>query len=688
TQEGWAARLGVSRKTVQRWESGERAPDPGAEAAILRYCQEAGLFRSFTHGPLAGLTLTEEGLRDLFAGARWRGTRQEAAPPLRPPGGVPEPQQAVPPAPPTNLPVSLTSFVGRERELAAVRRVQAGTRLLTLAGPGGCGKTRLALALADELQWAYPHGVWFVDLAPLSEQTLLAEVVAAALAVRTTGQQQPTAALLEALRARQLLLLLDNCEHLLPACAELVETLLRACPHLEVVATSREPLGISGETVWRVPPLAAPGAPGGAAPGLPPSTSGLGETDAERLFVERVRLRRPEFAPTPDDAVAIAEICRRLDGMPLAIELAAARANVLSVGQIAARLHDRFRLLTRGTRATLPRQQTLRAAMDWSYDLLTAQERAVLRALSVFAGGFTLEAAEAVVSVPGSEFLAPGSAPPSEELGTRSSEPRAEGVTDVKPDVLDLLARLVDKSLVLADEQGWEAYAVGAQPGWLGGVVESAGSHTGWLGGVVRHRLLETVRQYATERLEQSGDAARGRSAHARYFLDLVEQAAPAVLGADQARWHARLDTEHDNLRAALAWLVQQGDAARALRFAAALRWFWYRRRHWDDGFTWPSRALALPGAQDPALAPVRAKVLEGAGLCAMWRDPAAAQAMWEESIALNLQHGRPGNAAQTQVYLAWLLIRLWRLDEAHARAAAALALAEAADGGRANPLA
>jgi predicted ATPase/DNA-binding transcriptional regulator YiaG/Tfp pilus assembly protein PilF len=714
TQDGWAALLGVSRKTVQRWERGARAPDPGAEGALLRYCREAGLLRAYARGPLAGPALTEAGLRDLLAEARWRGPARGEAPAPEPPGAAPEPNGAAgaapeaphpgPPAelgaapetpgqpepgaapapespvPPTNLPVALTSFVGRARELAAVRRVQAGTRLLTLSGPGGGGKTRLALALAAELPWAYPHGIWFVDLAPLAEPALLPEVVAAALKVRTTAQQPPAAALLEALRARQLLLLLDNCEHLLAACADLAEALLRACPHLEVLATSREPLGIPGETVWRVPPLTVPpAAPDMAAPKagagdrpppLPPGAVDappeLGTTDAERLFVARARLRRPEFAPTPADAAAIAEICRRLDGIPLAIELAAARVGVLSAAQLADRLGDRFRLLTGGARAAPTRQQTLRATLDWSYDLLTPSERALLRTLSAFAGGFTLEAAEVVGSDVGSDggsrqFAGGGEDLPetgdSRPTGDSQGLPAASSQPATEP-VLDLLARLVEKSLVLADEQGE----------------------------VVRYRLLETVRQYAAELLERSGEAPRARAAHARYFLDLVEQPAPAGGGTEQARRHAQLETEHDNLRATLAWAVQQGNAERALRLASALRWFWYRRRHWDDGLTWPARALALPGAQERT--PLRAEVLEGAGLFGMLRDPTAAQTLFEESIAINLELGRLSRTAQTEAFLAWLHIRRWRLDEARTRAAAALARTEAGDSARASALA
>ena len=673
TQEGWAAQLGVSRKTVQRWEAGERAPDPGAAAALVAYCGEQNLFRAFSRGPLAGQELTPDALHDLLAEARWQlsGPPGAGAAPPRPraaPAAAPRPAapprpvapDAAPPAPPTP-PVALSSFVGRRRELATLRRLQPGTRLLTLTGVGGGGKTRLALALAGELARAYPHGVWFVDLAPLTDPALLPQDVAAALGIELTGQQAPAAALAGSLRSRHALLVLDNCEHLLPACAELVEALLRACPGLAVVATSREALGIGGETVWRVPPLTLPPDAGAAPPpgasrtrAQPQPAKGTqtgnqagtqtgtqtgtqsgpfpGATDAERLFVERARLRRPDLALTAGDAAAVAEICRRLDGLPLAIELAAARISVLSVGQIAGRLRDRFRLLAggpAGARSAPSRHQTLWAAMDWSYDLLSPPERATLRALSVFAGGFTLEAAETVCAATASGAAA-APAPPA-------------------PDVLHLLARLVDKSLVLAD--------VG--------------------GGAARYRLLETVRQYAAGRLESAGEAARARAAHARAYLHLAERASPEVLGPDQARWHAHLETEHDNLRAALAWFVQAGDAAAALRLAAALRWFWYRRRHWDEGYALPARVLALPGAQ--ARTAVRAEVLEGAGLFAMWRDPPGAQAMWEESIAINLEGEHPARAAQTYVFLAWLLLRLWRLDEAGARAAAALELAAGA---------
>jgi predicted ATPase/DNA-binding transcriptional regulator YiaG len=400
TQEGWAAQIGVSRKTVQRWEAGERAPDPGAEAAILAYCRERDLFRAFSHGPLAGLELTPDVLHDVLAESRIGGSRQPAAGRGEP---VVHAQPAARPPQPSNVPAALTRFVGREREISSVRRSLAGTRLLTLTGAGGCGKTRLALEVAGELLWAYPHGVCLVELAALTNHALVPGTVAATLGLRELEARPATEALVDLLRSRHLLLILDNCEHLLVACAELVEMLLRACPNLEVLATSRESLGIVGETVWQVPPMALPPVAWEFGVGEQESVHGAQSPmpDALRLFVERAQLYRSDFNLTSQNAGAVAGVCRRLDGIPLAIELAAAWVRVLSIDQIAARLGDRFHLLTGGGRAALPRHQTLRAAMDWSHDLLTPPERALLRRLSVFAGGFTLEAAEAVCGAVG-----------------------------------------------------------------------------------------------------------------------------------------------------------------------------------------------------------------------------------------------------------------------------------------------
>lgn len=620
TQEGWAARLGVGRRTVQRWERGERAPDPGAETAILAYCREAGLFRPYDRGPLAGLGLTAELLQDLLAEARWRvgGGPAEAGPsPDLPAVGQTDGTQSHGARTSlSNLPAHLTSFIGRERELAAVRRAQASTRLITLTGPGGGGKTRLALALAGELLWAYPHGVWFVNLAPLADAALLPQVVASALEIRTSGPQPLTETLTDVLRARHLLVVLDNCEHLLPACAELVETLLRACPHLEVVATSRESLGIDGEAVWPVPPMAVPSrAPGDAE--LGPRTPDLEASDAVRLFLDRARLRRPAFALTPADAGAVAEICRRLDGMPLAVELAAARVNVLSVAQIADRLHDRFRLLTGGGRTTLPRHRTLRAAMDWSHDLLTGPERAALRALSVFAGGFALEAAEAVCA---------GVA--------------ADGRTAVvtAADVLDLLARLVDKSLVIADEHG----------------------------GVTRYRMLETVREYAAEQLDGAGEATATRERHAAWCLDLAEAALSQRTGPEQTTWMERLTVEHDNLRAGLGWcLADEHGTLLGLRLGGVLAWFWEARGHAGEGRRWLEALLARGGDAPPD---VRARALHGAGaLASLQGDVDQAARLVEQSLALRRELGDEAAIAHS---LNGLGIAVGaRGDHTHARA-------------------
>jgi predicted ATPase len=551
---------------------------------------------------------------------------------------------------PHNLPRALTSFVGRETEVAEVRRLLGVAPLVSLTGPGGSGKTRLALRVAAEVLAApdpvLRDGVWLVDLAPLADGTLVPQAVAAAVGVREVPGQPLAAILAGALRARRLLLVLDNCEPLLDACAVLAETLLRAAPGVRILATSREPLRGGGEAVFRVPPLAAPD------PSREEPLERLATYPAVRLFVARARQAQPAFKLDGVNAGAVVRICRRLDGMPLAIELAAARTRTLPPAQLAARLDDRLGPLAAGDR-TARRQQIVRAVLDWSHDLLSASEAALFRRLAVFAGGWTAAAAGAV----GPD-------------GTSGSVAHPGGATAVggPAGVLELLTALVDRSLVLAE---------------TGAPAPDAGAASG-----ARYRLLEPVRQYAAERLAASGEGLRARAAHARYVLALAEAAAEQLQGPQQGAWHAVLEAEHDNLRAALSWWVQTGDAERALRLAVALRWFWYRRRHWDEGFGLPSRVLAMPGAQAPTLR--RAIVLEGAALFAMWRDPATAEAMWEESIAISLEIGQPARTAQTHAYLAWLDVRRGRLEAAQVQAAAALALSEAAAdaGGRANALA
>jgi predicted ATPase/DNA-binding XRE family transcriptional regulator len=493
-------------------------------------------------------------------------------------------------APPTNLPATLTSFVGRERELAEVRRQLDAARLVTLTGSGGVGKTRLALEAARAADGDYPAGVWLVELASLADPALVPRAVAVALGVHELPEHRgrtPTEALAAWLAAKALLLVLDNCEHLIDACATLVERLLRAAPRLRVLATSREPLGIAGEQAWPTPALALPDL------GSLPPAARLGQVEAVRLFAERASCAAPRFALSEHNAAAVAAICWRLDGLPLAIELAAARVAALPPAEIAARLDDRFALLTGGSRTAPPRQQTLRATLDWSYDLLDEAERALLRRLAAFAGGFTLAAAEVVVA--------------------------GEGV--VEGDVLDLLTRLVTKSLVQVEDQGETA----------------------------RYRLLETVRAYGWRRLREAGETDLAQRRHAAWCAALAEQAEPALDTRDQLGWLACLDAEQDNLRAALAWSLEH-DPAINLRLAAGLTRYWLLRGRSAEGRDWLGRRLA----RAPAPAADRARALWCAGqLAAEQVDFTIARARFEECLRLSRAAGDGRLAARSLNYLA-----------------------------------
>jgi non-specific serine/threonine protein kinase len=456
---------------------------------------------------------------------------------------------------PNNLPLPLTSFVGRMREIAEVREILGAACLLTLVGAGGAGKTRLALEAAAGLLAEYPEGAWLVELAALADPSLVPQTVATVLGVREAPGRALAESLTDHLRPKTLLLVLDNCEHLVAACAQLAEALLHACPGLRVLATSREALGISGETSLPVPSLAVPDVRA-----LPPLEA-LTQFEAVRLFRDRAAAVQRAFRVTDQNAAAVAQICRRLDGIPLAIELAAARLRVLPVEQIAARLDDRFRLLTGGSRTALERHQTLQAAIDWSYNLLNATERALLLRLSVFAGGWTLEAAEAVGA--GGEI-----------------EARA---------VLDLLSSLVDKSLALAEAQGGQG----------------------------RYRFLETIRQYAADRLLESGETAAVRDRHLGYFLRLAEEGETALQGAEDSQWLARLETEHDNLRAALGWSQKLDEVEMGLRLASALYAFWNWHAHPNEGRRWLESALSRTGSGVVRASRLRARALVAAGLLA-----------------------------------------------------------------------
>ena len=472
---------------------------------------------------------------------------------------------------PNNLPDQLTTFVGRAEELAQLREAIGETRLLTLTGAGGAGKTRLALQLAADLLERFPDGVWWVDLAPISDPQLVAEALAGVLGVRPLPGMTMVDACANYLSSARALVALDNCEHLLSGSAEVAEALLHACSELVVIATSRTPLGVAGETDWRVPPLSLP----------PPerrrdTLEAVGQFDAVRLFIERARKARPNFAVTNENAPAVAEICTELDGLPLAIELAAARVRMMSVEQIALGLGDRFHLLTGGTRAVLPRHQTLRASVDWSHELLGDDERTLLRRLSVFAGGFTLDLAEAVCA---DDVLA-------------------------RVTILDLLTSLVDKSLVVTEDRA----------------------------GAVRYRLLETVRRYALERLLDAGEAAGVRDRHRDAMVDLAETIAPQLHGPGQQKWLDVLDREAANLTAALDHAVAT-DGERALRLAVALTFWWRVRGLLRAGERGLSRALE---AAAPTPSSLRAYALWGAGYMAGFLgDFAPAFARSEEAEAV-----------------------------------------------------
>lgn len=433
---------------------------------------------------------------------------------------------------PAELPVHLTRFIGRDRELDDLTGLIPSARLVTLTGAGGSGKTRLAREAAERAASAFRRVTW-IDLTPLTDPALLAQLVADAFHAHERVTIPPREAIVREIGADPVLLVVDNCEHLVDACAEMAEWLLRACPRVRILATSREALGVASETAWLVPPLAG--------------------DEAVQLFVERARATLPTFSPNDSQLVAIREICRRLDGIPLAIELAAARARVLTPEQIAQRLDDAFRLLTVGSRTALPRHRTLRATMDWSYNLLGAREQVLLRRLAIFVGTFTLDAAEAVCA----------SAPLETE------------------DILDGVTALVDRSLVVME----------------------AGE------GVARYRLLETVRQYGRERLREAGEIELLERFHADHFLAIAEAAAPRLFGGEEEPGIiARLVADDDNLRAAASWALHSpSGASKALRFADALFWYWYGatawqgRSHFREARPYVTEALARGTDCEPA---------------------------------------------------------------------------------------
>jgi predicted ATPase len=472
-----------------------------------------------------------------------------------------------------NLPQPLSSFVGREKQILELQGLLRRTRLLTLMGSGGCGKTRLAMHIAVELRGEYPDGVRLVEFAALADPQLVPDAVARVFGLKEQSGKALVQTITDHLVSRNLLMVLDNAEHVLEACAQLSHALLSGCRDLRILVTSRERLGIVGELTYRVPSLAMPD------PEQPNTPEQVAQYESARLFIERAQLQQPRFIVTPENALALASICCRLDGIPLAIELAAARVRLMPVEEVSRRLDQRFDLLTGGSRTALPRHRTLRSLIDWSYDLLSGPEQELLCRVSVFSGGWTLDAAKGVCA--------------------------GQGIDE--REVLDLLTSLADKSLVHARDARGET----------------------------RYELLETVRHYARDRLWEKGEEARLSRRHVDCMLALAEQAESRLTSGDQQVWLERLETEHENLRTALSWsCANDGSTVDGLRLASSLGWFWSTRGHYREGRRWLSILMAaVPGGRAD---PIRAYALRGAAsLASEEGDFAEAEKLNEEALAI-----------------------------------------------------
>lgn len=492
---------------------------------------------------------------------------------------------------PNNLPVQLTSFIGRERELSEVKRLLGSTRLLTLTGTGGTGKTRLSLQVAAELLEQFHDGVWFVEFATISDPALVIETVAAAIDVRQEVERPLVATLTSFFRNKHLLLIFDNCEHVVAACARLAESLLRSCPQLRLLASSREPLGIAGETAWPLPPLSLPDHWREITAG-PDAIERLTQYEAVRLFIDRATIARPAFQLTNDNVHLVAQICWRLDGIALAIELAAARIRVLTLQQIVDRIDDRFHLLTTGSRTAVPRQQTLRSLIDWSHDLLTDPERMLFRRLSVFARGRTLEAIEEVCSCHSLQAY----------------------------EIVDLLGLLVDKSLVY---------------------VEKTPEHG------ARYYMLESIWDYADEKLREAGEKDMFRTRHLDYFVDLTERASEKLRGPDQKEWIQQLELEDINMRFGVETSLEvPGQVAKGLRLLTAAQRFVEVRGLFKDVRDHLAKLLAHPEAA--ARDAIRAQALATAGGLSWRADDVPATLVYHtEALEIFRELGDQAGVAQ-----------------------------------------
>ncbi|MEU0567391.1 LuxR C-terminal-related transcriptional regulator [Nonomuraea sp. NPDC005983] len=491
-----------------------------------------------------------------------------------------------------NLPAELNSFVGRRHEITKVKQLLSESRLVTLTGPGGVGKTRLALRVADQVRRAFPDGVWLVGLADLSDAELLLATVAHGMGVQDYSTQGLSAPLLEFLHSKDLLLVLDNCEHLVDACAEFIRAVLPTTPRMRILATSRQSLGIVGEHAWAVPTLDVPDLPAGSDSQVPQM---LAQSGAVSLFADRVRAAVPSFELTPVNAGVVVEICRRLEGIPLALELAAVRMRSLSAEQILARLDNRFQLLIKGNRAGEARQQTLQALFDWSYEHCTLSERTLWERLSVFAGGFDLAAAEQVCV--------------------------GEGIAAT--DVLDLVDALVDKSILSVVDDG----------------------------GAVRYRMLETIRQYAQDRLTASGEWAVVRRRHRDYFQTMAEACHRQWFGPDQVAWFAWFRREHANLQAALRFCLTEPGQAQVAQVMVGDMWVFFLSGHVSEGRQWCEQALALAPEPTPARA---AALRTNAWMAIMQADIPTARRLLRECHRLAEALGEQSCLATADAISGW----------------------------------
>ena len=557
TQAGWAARLGYGRRTVQRWEHGDLAPDAAAAEALIRVCSDQGLWRRYGSGPLGGVLVSEGWLRSVLAEARARG------------GGVGANQCTQPDgeAPNASLRTPLTSFVGRERERSELRRLLRTHRLLTLTGAGGIGKTRLALELATEVEQDFADGVMFVDLSGLTSAESVAPAIARSLGLRLSSGRSVVDIVAAGIAYKWLLLVLDNFEHV-PTAALDVAQLLRVCPNLKVIATSRAPLHITGEQEVPVPPLDVPRS-------RCPSAEDALQYDAVQLFVERAHAVEPDWMLTEDRARVVAQICARLDGLPLAIELTAPLIRLLPLPALLQRLDHRLKLLVGGAGDRPARHQTLRATIDWSYNLLDEELRMMFRRLGVFAGSWDLQAAATICEL---------------------------------DDSIEALRALLDQSLI-----------------------RQAPAHEH----EARFGMLESVREYALEQLQAHGEVGEAQRAHAEYFLQLSETANPGmVAGPERAAWLRRLDAETDNLLTAMRWCFEQKQVERGLRLGAAASRYWFYQgslNHWRE---WRRMLAGLAELESEAA--LRARALNAAGLLAYGEgDLASADALHLEALAV-----------------------------------------------------